>query len=74
MDEVKSILSVLENNKLTKTWSQGRGGPDRDYLTISYEYNDQKYEFIMHHLLLIEILSSFALLLYFFSTSTIKAK
>ena len=49
MDEVKSILSVLENNKLTKTWSQGRGGPDRDYLTISYEYNDQKYEFDIHN-------------------------
>lgn len=45
MDELKELLSKIENNKLLKTYSQGRGGPDRDHLVVSYEYNDEKYEF-----------------------------
>lgn len=44
-EELKTLLSKLENNKLFKTYSQGRGGPDRDHLVVSYEYNDEKYEF-----------------------------
>lgn len=44
MDNLKEALSKLENNKLLKIWSEGKGGPDRDLLTISYENNDQKYE------------------------------
>ena len=38
---------LLEANKLSKTWSGGMGGPVRDQLTISYEHNDQKYEFVI---------------------------
>jgi len=49
MDEVKEILSNFKNSKLTKTWSQGRGGPDKDHLTIAYENNDQKYEFEIYY-------------------------
>ena len=46
-DDVKELLSKLEANKLSKTWSGGMGGPVRDQLTISYEHNDQKYEFVI---------------------------
>ena len=49
MDDVKEILSKLENNKLSKTWSEGRGGPERDHLIISYENNDKKYEFEIYY-------------------------
>ena len=49
IDDVKEILSKLENSRLSKTWSQGRGGPDKDHLTISYENNDQKYEFEIYY-------------------------
>ena len=49
MDEVKEILSNFKNSKLTKTWSQGRGGPDKDHLTIAYENNDKKYEFEIYY-------------------------
>ncbi|MBQ2872889.1 MAG: hypothetical protein IJE89_02700 [Bacilli bacterium] len=49
MDEVNEILSNFKNSKLTKTWSQGRGGPDKDHLTIAYENNDQKYEFEIYY-------------------------
>ena len=49
MDEVKEILSNFKTSKLTKTWSQGSGGPDKDHLTIAYENNDQKYEFEIYY-------------------------
>lgn len=49
MDDVKEILTKIENNKISKTWSEGRGGPVRDYLIISYEKNDQKYEFEIYY-------------------------
>jgi len=49
MDDIKEILSKLENSRLSKTWSQGRGGLDKDHLTISYENNDQKYEFEIYY-------------------------
>ena len=49
MDDVKEILSKLDNNKLSKTWSEGRGGPERDHLIISYENNDKKYEFEIYY-------------------------
>ena len=32
-------------NKLVKTYSLGRGGQDRDHLTISYQVNNQNYTF-----------------------------
>ena len=49
MDNLKEILSKLENNKLSKVWSSGMGGPDRDHLSVSYEKNDQKYEFEIYY-------------------------
>ena len=49
MDDVKEILSKLKNIKLSKTWSEGRGGPDKDHLTIAYENNNQKYEFEIYY-------------------------
>ncbi|MBR7042496.1 MAG: hypothetical protein IKI04_03240 [Bacilli bacterium] len=44
-EELKEILTELKNKKLTKVWSQGRGGPNRDHLVVSYESNDHPYEF-----------------------------
>lgn len=49
MDNLKEILSKLENNKLSKVWSSGMGGPDRDHLSVLYEKNDQKYEFEIYY-------------------------
>ncbi|MGN1341670.1 MAG: hypothetical protein ACI4VL_00370 [Bacilli bacterium] len=49
MDDIKEVLSKLENSKLSKTWSEGRGGPDKDHLTIAYENNEQKYEFEIYY-------------------------
>lgn len=49
MDDVKELISKLENNKLSKVWSEGRGGPERDYLIISYEKNGQKYAFEIYY-------------------------
>lgn len=49
IDEVKEVLSNFKNSKLTKTWSQGRGWPDKDHLTIVYENNDKKYEFEIYY-------------------------
>ena len=45
MDDIKTILSSLENKELQKIWSEGKGGPDRDLLTIPYESNNERYEF-----------------------------
>ena len=49
MAEVKEILSNLKNSKLTKVWSQGRGGPDKDRLEVFYEINGQKYTFKIYY-------------------------
>lgn len=49
MDNLKEILSNLENKKIFKTWSGGRGGPTRDYLVVSYEKNDQTYKFEIYY-------------------------
>ena len=48
-DDLKEILSKLENNKLSKVWSSGMGGADRDHLSVLYEKNDQKYEFEIYY-------------------------
>lgn len=48
-DDIKEILSKLEDRKLSKTWSEGRGGPERDYLSIAYEYNGQEYAFEIYY-------------------------
>lgn len=48
-DDIKEILSKLEDRKLSKTWSEGRGGPERDYLSITYEYNGQEYAFEIYY-------------------------
>ena len=45
MNDLKNILTDLEDNKLIKTYSNGRGGPDKDHLTIKYEYNEKIYKF-----------------------------
>lgn len=45
LDDVKKILSQFKNNNLLKTYSIGRGGPQKDALTINYEYNEKKYKF-----------------------------
>lgn len=45
--DLKIILSKMKDNKLIKTYSLGVGGPERDFLQISYEKNDNKYEFQM---------------------------
>lgn len=49
MDDVKEILTKLESSKLSKTWSDGRGGPVRDHLIITYEKNNQNYAFEIYY-------------------------
>ncbi len=44
-EELKQILDKISTNKLVKTYSIGRGGQDRDHLTVSYQINNQKYTF-----------------------------
>lgn len=44
-EELKQILDKISTNKLVKTYSIGRGGQDRDHLTVSYQVNNQKYTF-----------------------------
>lgn len=44
-EELKQILDKVNTNKLVKTYSLGRGGPQRDQLTVSYQINNQKYTF-----------------------------
>lgn len=46
-NDLKIILSKMKDNKLIKTYSLGTGGPERNVLQISYEKNDNKYEFQM---------------------------
>lgn len=48
-NDVIELLTSLKNNKLTKTWSQGRGGVDSDHLTITYEKDFEKYEFEIYY-------------------------
>ena len=43
--ELKQILDKISTNKLVKTYSLGRGGQDRDHLTVSYQINNQNYTF-----------------------------
>lgn len=49
LDDLKNILSKLRNNNLLKTYSLGRGGADKDHLSVSYEYNDEKYKFEIYN-------------------------
>ena len=44
-EELKQILDKISTNKLVKTYSIGRGGQDRDHLTVSYQVNNQNYTF-----------------------------
>ncbi len=44
-DDLENILNDLKDTKLFKTYSIGRGGPDKDHLTVSYEYNENVYKF-----------------------------
>lgn len=44
-EQLKQILDKISTNKLVKTYSIGRGGQDRDHLTVSYQINNQKYTF-----------------------------
>lgn len=44
-EELKQILDKISTNKLVKTYTLGRGGQDRDHLTVSYQINNQKYTF-----------------------------
>lgn len=44
-EQLKQILDKVNTNKLVKTYSLGRGGQDRDHLTVSYQINNQKYTF-----------------------------
>lgn len=44
-EELKQILDKISTNKLVKTYSIGRGGQDRDHLTVSYQINNQNYTF-----------------------------
>lgn len=44
-EQLKQILDKISTNKLVKTYSLGRGGPQRDQLTVSYQINNQKYTF-----------------------------
>ena len=48
-NDVIELLTSLKNNKLIKTWSQGRGGVDSDHLTITYEKDFEKYEFEIYY-------------------------
>ena len=47
MDDIKEIFNNLKKNKISKEWSQGRGGQIRDNLIISYEKNYETYKFEM---------------------------
>ena len=49
INDVKELLSNLKSNKLIKTWSQGRGGPDKDHLVIAYENNNERYDFEIYY-------------------------
>ena len=49
IDDVKELLTNLKSNKLIKTWSQGRGGPDKDHLVIAYENNNERYDFEIYY-------------------------
>ena len=49
LDDLKTILFTLENTNLIKTYSLGRGGPDSDHLTVSYEYNEEVYKFEIYY-------------------------
>ncbi len=49
MNDVKELLTNLKSNKLIKTWSQGRGGPDKDHLVIAYENNNERYDFEIYY-------------------------
>lgn len=42
---LEAILHELEDSKLIKTYSLGRGGADRDHLTVVYKVNDNSYKF-----------------------------
>lgn len=42
-EELANILNNLQQNKLTKVYSQGMGGPTRDELIVSYEKNYNKH-------------------------------
>lgn len=44
MSGLKELLSKIKENQLTKVYSLGRGGLQRDTIEISYEKNDNKYE------------------------------
>ena len=58
-EDLDDVLSKFKNNKLTKVYSQGRGGSISEYLIISYEYNDESYDFeIIDGTILIDKLDS----------------
>lgn len=44
-EELKQILDKISTDKLVKTYSLGRGGQDREHLTVSYQVNNQNYTF-----------------------------
>ena len=48
-EELKQILDKISTNKLVKTYSIGRGGQDRDHLTVSYQVNNQNYTFQIYY-------------------------
>ncbi len=48
-EELKQILDKISTNKLVKTYSLGRGGPQRDQLNVSYQVNNQNYTFQIYY-------------------------
>ncbi len=48
-EQLKQILDKVNTNKLVKTYSLGRGGPDREHLTVSYQVNNQNYTFQIYY-------------------------
>ena len=48
-EQLKQILDKVNTNKLVKTYSLGRGGQDRDHLTVSYQVNNQNYTFQIYY-------------------------
>lgn len=48
-EELRQILEKINSNKLIKTYSLGRGGPQRDQLTVSYQVNNQNYTFQIYY-------------------------
>lgn len=44
-ENIKEILTGLENKKITKVWVHGSGGFDFNSLYINYEKNNQEYQF-----------------------------